>query len=83
MIRRICTLRSAQLAKAYGSKFLLSDSDLEVFVRNRNLIVHNYWRLSKADIRDGPTLENPMAFLREFLDDCVRWESILRGVLTY
>ena len=58
-----------------------SVDDLEAFVKNRNLIVHNYWRLCKASIGDGQTLENPMAFLREFLDDCQRWEGILRGVL--
>ena len=58
-----------------------SVDDLEAFVKNRNLIVHNYWRLCKASIRDGQTLENPMAFLREFLDDCQRWEGILRGDL--
>ena len=70
-----------QLAKSYGTKFLLSADDLEVFVQNRNLIVHDYWRLSKGRIRDSRTLENPMAFLQEFLDDCARWEGILRGVL--
>ena len=26
-------------------------------------------------------LENPMAFLQQFLADCLRWEGILRGVL--
>lgn len=70
-----------QLAKAYGPKFLLSADDLEAFVKNRNLIVHDYWRLSKAHIRDGSTLENPMEFLQKFLEDCQRWEGILRGVL--
>ena len=69
------------LAKAYGTRLRLSVDDLEAFVKNRNLIVHNYWRLCKASIRDGQTLENPMAFLREFLDDCQRWEGILRGDL--
>ena len=70
-----------QLAKAYGTKLLLSANDLEAFVRNRNLIVHDYWRLSRARIRDGATLENPMAFLQQFLADCLHWEGILRGVL--
>ena len=69
------------LTKTHGTKFLLSADELEVFVKNRNLIVHNYWRLSKARIRDGGTLQNPIAFLQEFLDDCLRWERILRGVL--
>ena len=32
--------------------------DLEAFVKNRNLIVHDYWRLTKGLIRDGQTLEN-------------------------
>ena len=70
-----------QLVKVYGTEFLLSADDLEAFVKNRNLIVHDYWRLTKARIRDGQTLENPMAFLQEFLGDCQRWEGILRGVL--
>ena len=51
-----------QLAKVYGTEFLLSADDLEAFVKNRNLIVHDYWRLTKGRIRDGQTLENPMAF---------------------
>ena len=71
-----------QLAKVYGTEFLLSADDLEAFVKNRNLIVHDYWRLTKARIRDGQTLENPMSFLQEFLGDCQRWEGILRGVLS-
>jgi len=70
-----------QLAKAYGTEFLLSEGDLTAFVKKRNLIVHDYWRLSQARIRGGQTLANPMEFLQGFLDDCQRWESILRGLL--
>ena len=47
-----------QIAKVYGTEFLLSADDLEAFVKNRNLIVHDYWRLTKGLIRDGQTLEN-------------------------
>ena len=70
-----------QLARAFGPKFLLSANDLEEFVRARNLIVHDYWRMSRARIRDGRKLESPLAFLIKFLHDCQRWEGILRGVL--
>ena len=70
-----------QLAKAFGPKFLLSSDDLEEFVRARNLIVHDYWRMSKARIRDGRRLESPLTFLLKFLHDCQHWEGILRGVL--
>ena len=72
-----------QLAKAYGTEFLLSADDLDLFVKNRNLIVHDYWRLTKSAIRGARTLESPMAFLMDFLRDCQRWEGILRGVLAH
>ena len=70
-----------QLASAYGDDFLLSADDLTAFVKKRNLIAHNYWRLSKANIRGAEQLQNPMAFVQEFIVDCQRWERILRGVL--
>ena len=69
------------LAKIIGPKLLLSSNDLDEFVRARNLIVHNYWRMSKAQIRDGRKLKSPLAFLVKFLHDCQQWEGILRGVL--
>ena len=46
-----------QLVDAYGTELLLSADDLRKFVKNRNLIVHDYWRLSKARIRGGRTLD--------------------------
>ena len=72
-----------QLAKAYGHRFLLSTDELEAFVNNRNLIAHDYWRLSKASIRDGATLENPIELLRGFIQECQRWEEILRGLMAH
>ena len=70
-----------QLAKAYGTEFLLSADDLDLFVKNRNLIVHDYWRLAKAESVVLGRLRGPMAFLMDFFRDCQRWEGILRGVL--
>ena len=70
-----------QLTRAYGENFLLSADDLTAFVKKRNLIAHDYWRLAKANIRDAEELQNPMAFVQGFLVDCQRWERLLRGVL--
>ena len=70
-----------QLATAYGEGFLLSADDLTAFVKKRNLIAHDYWRLAKANIRGAEELQNPMGFVQGFLADCQRWERILRGVL--
>ena len=70
-----------QLARAYGDAFLLSADDLTAFVKKRNLIAHDYWRLAKAHIRDAEKLQDPMGFVQGFLADCQRWERILRGLL--
>ena len=72
-----------QLAKKYGPKFLLSTDDLDQFVKDRNLIVHDYWRLTKSGIRYAHKLESPTAFLDQFLRDCHHWEGILRELLTH
>ena len=72
-----------QLARAYGRRFLLSTDELEAYVKNRNLIAHDYWRLSKGSIPNGAALENPIKFLQRFIEDCQRWEEILRGVLAH
>ena len=70
-----------QLAKAHGEKFLLSPDDLTAFVKKRNLLAHDYWRLARANVSGAQRMEDPMAFLQGFLADCQRWEKILRGVL--
>ena len=72
-----------QLSRAYGHRFLLSTDELEAFVKNRNLVAHDYWRLSKASIRNGAALENPIEFLRGFIEECQRWEEVLRGLMAH
>ena len=72
-----------QLARAYGCRFQRSTDELDAFVKSRDLIAHDYWRLSEARIRDGAELENPIDSLRGFIEDCQRWEEILRGLMAH
>ncbi|WP_061271111.1 hypothetical protein [Leptospira interrogans] len=68
-----------QLKNYAGEKLLLSNNDLQDFVDKRNLIVHNYWRLTKANIKNGEELPDPEQFLRNFIDECQRWMNIFNG----
>jgi hypothetical protein len=70
-----------QLEMAFGNRLLLSSAELKRFVQDRNLIAHNYWRLTKVNIRGAETLVNPEAFLRDFLERCDHWAAIVRGLL--
>ena len=72
-----------QLVEAFGGKFLLSTKELKKFVKDRNLIVHNYWRRARSDIAGGEPLEDPVGFVLLFLQQCERWEKILKGLLAY
>lgn len=72
-----------QLVRAFGDILPLTTKELKQFVEDRNLIVHNYWRLTKSGIRDGAHLENPLGFVIRFLNQCARWEEILKGILAY
>ena len=70
-----------QLETTFGQKLLISTSELKGFISNRNLIAHNYWRLTKSSIKGGERLSDPEVFLREFLARCDQWTSIIRGLL--
>ena len=69
------------LVKFVGDKLLLSTDELDQFVDERNLIAHNYWRLTKAKIRDGRKLDNPEEFLIQFAAKCDYWEKVLSGLI--
>lgn len=70
-----------QLETAFGEKLLISTSELKEFISDRNLITHNYWRLTKSNIKDGERLSDPEVFLKGFLGRCDQWASIIRGLL--
>jgi hypothetical protein len=70
-----------QLETNFGERLLISTNELKDFIRDRNLIVHNYWRLTKANVKNGEKLTDPEEFLREFLVRCDQWASIISGLL--
>ena len=70
-----------QLVREFGDKLLLTTEDLDKFVKDRNLIAHNYLRLTKAHIKGGRHLEDPERFLMDFTKKCSYWEKVLRGLI--
>ena len=69
------------LTQAFGDKLLLDEEEIRQFVEDRNLLVHNYWRLTRANLRGGHRLDNPEAFLMRFIEQCDHWEKVLNGLL--
>lgn len=70
-----------QIEKAFGEKLSISSAELTEFIDNRNLIAHNYYRLTRKGITGSKQLQNPEEFLRDFLKQCGYWESVLFGLL--
>ncbi len=70
-----------QLEVVFGERLLISTSELKCLIRDRNLIAHSYWRLTKANIRGGEGLSDPEKFLKEFLARCDQWAAIFNGLL--
>lgn len=70
-----------QLEATFGQRLLLSTDELTKFIQDRNLIAHNYWRLTRSKVKEAEKLENPEAFLRDFLERCEKWETVGKGLL--
>ena len=70
-----------QLVHEFGDELLITTDELSEFVVNRNLIVHDYWRLTGAKIQGGARLDDPQRFLEKFAEQCSHWERVLRGLL--
>jgi hypothetical protein len=70
------------LVKTFGDALLLRTDELDEFVDNRNLIVHNYFRAFHTDLRDKPRRTDGEEFLTGFIERASRWEEILRGCVT-
>ena len=69
------------LAREFGDRLLLNEEEIRQFVDHRNLIAHSYWRLTKTNIEGGHRLEDPLAFLAQFINQCAHWEKVLKGLL--
>lgn len=71
-----------QIEKVFGEKLSISTDELTEFIEQRNLIAHNYYRLTRNGIRGAKQLPNPEEFLRGFLEQCGYWEKVLFGLLS-
>lgn len=70
-----------QIEKIFGEKLDVSSSELTEFIKQRNLIAHNYYRLTRKGIKGAKVLESPEKFLKDFLNQCSYWESVFSGLL--
>jgi len=71
-----------QIEKVFGKKLSISSPQLTDFITNRNLIAHNYYRLTRKGIKDAKQLDDPESFLKSFLAQCEYWKKVLFGLLT-
>jgi hypothetical protein len=71
-----------QLVNSFGEAFLISTPDLIAFYEDRNLIVHDYARVFRMNIRDKPRREDGPEFLLNFLRRAQYWEAVLMGLLS-
>ena len=70
-----------QIASRFGEAFLISNPALERFVADRNLIVHDFYRLFHAKVRDAQHRDDPIEFLNDFCRRCEHWLAIILGLL--
>ncbi|MFS6536538.1 hypothetical protein V6D52_04450 [Idiomarina loihiensis] len=70
-----------QLEKVFGKKLLISNDELIKFIKDRNLIAHNYWRLTKADVKGSEQLNDPETFLKDFVSMCSYWQKVFNGMV--
>ena len=69
-----------QLVAVFGDEFLIGTAELNKYLDDRNLIYHNYWRLTHTNIR-GSThrLCNPVVFLKAFVESSKKLTSVFNG----
>jgi hypothetical protein len=70
-----------QIASVFGDSFLISGPELEQFIADRNLIVHDFYRLFYANIHNGHRRDDPVGFLKDFIRRGEFWLAIVRGFL--
>jgi hypothetical protein len=71
-----------QVSALFGERLLLSGEELEQFVADRNLIVHDFWREVRS-MRGIVGIPNPNDFLRRFIANGERLNAALKGLLSH
>jgi hypothetical protein len=72
-----------QLIKAFGDQFLIRTADLDRFVDDRNVIFHNYWRLTRANIQGTQGIADPLVYLQDFVQRSDRLLAVIKGFLAH
>ncbi|OQR30250.1 hypothetical protein BWR59_16965 [Pseudomonas sp. Bc-h] len=69
------------IVREFASDFQIDSEELTRLVGDRNLIAHDYWRMTKAKIRGGRSLQDPEDFLFRFISRCESWTAKCEGWL--
>ena len=69
-----------EIVQTFGDAFLIKTAELEQWVRDRNLIVHDYFRTFVSPPR-GVRRRDGEAFLREFVDRAEKYRQVVQGLL--
>lgn len=73
-----------QLIEVFGDQLNIKTAEFDDYVITRNLIIHNYWRITHTNFRDDQfQIEDKILFLRTFVEKTDKLTSIIRGLLTY
>ena len=71
-----------QMANLAGEEFSLDIEKLSEFCDRRNTVMHNYYRLAKAELRDDPfAINDGRVFLQQFIHDAEYWLKIFQGIV--
>lgn len=73
-----------QLVEVFGDQLHIKTAEFDDYVATRNLITHNYWRITHTNFRDDRfQIEDKALFLRTFVEKTDKLTSIVRGFLTF
>lgn len=69
------------LKAVYAKELLLNDEDLDKLVKYRNILCHNYFRMTHAGVKNGNKLDDPIKFLEELIGLSNRYTSAILGLI--
>ncbi|MFM2588802.1 glucosamine-6-phosphate deaminase [Vibrio sp. TBV020] len=69
------------LEETCSEQMPLTASELSDFIYKRNLITHQFWQVTEADIKGSEKIANPEDFLRNLLTECEAWQVKIEAKL--